>query len=121
MMVAAARICVQRTQFNLYLPEDVKRIVAFIERRSLSIFLFASYLSSASCGESSIAMPSLSPEELQYQLEHQYQNRAADIIKANTIMLAAAYVALALRFVSRRLMRATLAADDWMIVLGLVS
>ncbi len=65
-------------------------------------------------------MPSLSPEELQYQLEHQYQNRVADIIIANTIMLAAAYVAVVLRFASRRPMHATLGADDWMMVVGLV-
>lgn len=65
-------------------------------------------------------MPSLSPEELQYQLEHRYQNRVADIIIANTIMLVAAYVAVVLRFASRRLMHATLGADDWMMVVGLV-
>lgn len=66
-------------------------------------------------------MASLSLEEMQFQLEHQHQNRAADIITANTVMLTAAYVAVVLRFVSRRLMRRNVGADDWMMVVALVS
>ena len=66
-------------------------------------------------------MASLPPAEIQYQLVHQNENRGADIIAANTIMLVAAYIAIGLRFMSRRLMHATLGADDWMMVVGLVS
>lgn len=66
-------------------------------------------------------MASLPPAEIQYQLVHQNENRSADIIAANTIMLVAAYIAVGLRFMSRRLMHATLGADDWMMVVGLVS
>lgn len=66
-------------------------------------------------------MASLPPQEIQYQLEHQHENRAIDIIAANTVMLTAAYVAVALRFTSRRLMHATLGADDWVMAVGLVA
>ena len=66
-------------------------------------------------------MASLPPAEIQYQLAHRNENRVADIITANTIMLVAAYIAVGLRFMSRRLMHATLDADDWMMVVGLVS
>lgn len=66
-------------------------------------------------------MASTSPKELQSQLEHRYQDRAADIVTSNVIMMAAAYVAVFLRFISRRLMRTSIGADDWMMVMGLVS
>ena len=65
-------------------------------------------------------MASLTPAEIQLQFERQHQNRAVDIIVANTVMLAAAYVAVALRFASRRLIHARLGADDWVMVVGLV-
>ena len=66
-------------------------------------------------------MASLAPEEIQSQLKRQHENKDADIIASLTIMLTVAYVAVALRLTSRRLMHTTLGADDWMMVLGLVS
>lgn len=65
-------------------------------------------------------MASLSPQERQSQEKYLRQNRVASIIVAGSIMLAAAYLTVALRFVSRRLMHLKLGADDWMMVLGLV-
>ena len=67
------------------------------------------------------AMAFLSPQEIQFQLAHQHENRVIDTIIANTVMLIAAYVAVALRFTARRLMHARLGADDWVMMLGLVS
>ena len=66
-------------------------------------------------------MASTSPKELQHQQDYQYQDRTADIITANVTMLTAAYAAVVLRFISRRLMRTSFGADDWMMVVGLVS
>ena len=66
-------------------------------------------------------MASTSPQELQYQQEHRYQDRATDIVTSTVILLAAAYVAVFLRFISRRLMRTSIGADDWIMVMGLVN
>ncbi len=53
-------------------------------------------------------------------MKHQRQNSISSFIVAGLITLAAAYLAVALRFISRRLMHIKLEADDWMMVLGLV-
>lgn len=65
-------------------------------------------------------MATPSPQELHYQEEHRNENRGPEIISALAIMLAMAYVAVGLRFVSRRMVRAKLLYDDWVIVIGLV-
>ncbi len=65
-------------------------------------------------------MATLPTKAVQYQLAHKDQNRAVDLITSNIIMLTAAYVAVALRFTSRRMSHASLQGDDWMIVVGLV-
>lgn len=65
-------------------------------------------------------MGALIAEDIKYQQDHRGQNRTADIVAANVVMLAAAYVAVALRFISRRIIHAKLQADDGMIMLGLV-
>jgi len=65
-------------------------------------------------------MVSPSPQEVQSQMKHQRQNSISSFIVAGLITLAAAYLAVALRFISRRLMHIKLEADDWMMVLGLV-
>ena len=66
-------------------------------------------------------MAYISSKELQHQRDYQYQDRTADIITSNVIMLTAAYVAVTLRFISRRLMHISPGADDWMMLVGLVS
>ena len=66
-------------------------------------------------------MATLPPHELQYQLEHKGDNKKPDVIVSLAIMLAAAYLAVGLRFLSRRLIHAELSYDDWMMVVGVVS
>ncbi len=61
------------------------------------------------------------PADILYQQNYKEENKAAQIIAANVVMLASAYVAVALRFLSRRMSHTTLQADDWMIMAGLVS
>ena len=52
-----------------------------------------------------IARVMVSPSpQVQSQTKHQRQNSIGSIIVAGSIMLAAAYLAVALRFISRRLM-----------------
>jgi hypothetical protein len=65
-------------------------------------------------------MSTLSPEEIQYQMSHQNEDRAADIVVSISVMLAVAYVSVLLRVVARRMGGAQLKADDWMIMVGLV-
>ena len=66
-------------------------------------------------------MADLSRAEFQLQLDQSYKDKAVNVIVASSIMLAAAYAAVALRFLSRRLGHAALGIDDWMIGVGLVS
>ena len=61
-----------------------------------------------------------SPEVLQYQQKHRNDNRGPDIIVSLAIMLAMAYIAVGLRFLSRKMTRANLSYDDWVMVIGLV-
>ena len=58
--------------------------------------------------------------EVQYMEIHIGDNLRGPLIVAGTICLVAAYIAVAMRFVSRRLIRAEYKADDWFIVAGLV-
>ena len=48
------------------------------------------------------------------------ENKTADIIISHTICLVAAFVAVVLRLVSRRISKSPLKADDHMIVVSLV-
>ena len=65
-------------------------------------------------------MATLSPQEMQYQVANKNDNRDAAIVASLAIMLAAAYLAVGLRFLSRRMARVKLASDDWVMVIGLV-
>lgn len=65
-------------------------------------------------------MMTLTAQDIKYQQDHKDHERTADIVAATVVMLTAAYVAVALRFISRRMSHATLQADDWMMVVGLV-
>lgn len=58
---------------------------------------------------------------IEYQLAHENQTRVPALIASGAICLSAAYVFVILRFISRRLSRTPIKADDWAIVLGLVS
>lgn len=65
-------------------------------------------------------MGALTAEETKYQQNHKDQNKTARLVAANVVGLVAAYVALALRLISRRMSHAALKADDWMIMVELV-
>lgn len=57
---------------------------------------------------------------LQYQEKHKNENRGPEIVVSLAIMLTVAYIAVGLRFISRRIVRVKLSYDDWVIVIGLV-
>lgn len=61
----------------------------------------------------------LSQEQIQYQLDHKHEDRASSIIVTHVVCLSFAVVAVALRFISRRL-KAGLGIDDWVMLLALV-
>ena len=56
---------------------------------------------------------------ISYQEQHVNQNKKPDLIAASAICLSAAYIAVALRFISRRRGRNSLEADDYTVVLAL--
>ena len=57
---------------------------------------------------------------VEYQRAHIHENRAPEIVSVHVALMVLAIVAVALRFISRR-MKAGLHADDWTILLALVS
>lgn len=65
-------------------------------------------------------MATIPPNEIQYELENTHDNRAPNIIVSYTVCLSLAFIAVALRFVARRVSKASLRADDWWIVISLV-
>ncbi len=62
---------------------------------------------------------SLPASEIAYQTAHVADNRQANLIVASAVCLAVAYIAVALRFASRRVAHNTLGADDYAILAGL--
>lgn len=70
-------------------------------------------------GASSV-MAIQSPQSLQYQEKHKNENKGPEIVVSLAIMLAVAYIAVGLRFTSRRMVRVKLSYDDWVMVIGLV-
>ncbi|KAL6714621.1 hypothetical protein ACLMJK_008046 [Lecanora helva] len=66
-------------------------------------------------------MPSkLPPEELKYEIAHIKDDRRGDIIAACATCIAAAIIAVILRLLARRLSKAKILADDYMIIVALV-
>ena len=65
-------------------------------------------------------MATLSKEEIEYELAHAGDNEGPSLIVAYTVCLSLAYIAVALRFISRWKSRNALLGDDWMLVVGLV-
>ncbi len=51
-----------------------------------------------------------------YHQEHIRDSKVADILASNIITLVAAYIAVGLRFLSRRTAKTEYKADDWLIV-----
>lgn len=63
---------------------------------------------------------SLPSSEVQYQLAHIHEDRASDIIISHAIVLPLAVIAVVARFIARRLCKAHVGPDDYMIVVALV-
>ncbi len=67
-------------------------------------------------------MPShLPPAEIKNELAHIKDDRSHDMVVSCAICTTAAIAAVILRFIARRLSKAKIMADDWMIVVALVS
>ena len=67
-------------------------------------------------------MPSpLSPAEIEYEMSHIKDDRQKEMIVSSAICIAIAIIAVILRLVARRLSRAKIMADDYMIIVALVS
>ena len=66
-------------------------------------------------------MAAPSPAEIQYQKAHIHENKAPDIIASHVICFVLACIAVTLRFIARRIKKAPIKADDWFIVVALVS
>ena len=62
----------------------------------------------------------LPPAEAQYQLEHINETRVSALVSSHIICLVIAYIAVFLRFLSRRINNARHKLDDWLMLLGLV-
>ena len=56
-----------------------------------------------------------------YQRLHIHDSRIPEIVVSLALCLSAAYVAVVLRFISRRIAKIAWKADDWWLVVGLVS
>lgn len=65
-------------------------------------------------------MAKLSPSDIQYQLEHLQDNKVPEILEYQIICFILAIIAVILRLVSRRLHRASIQSDDYMILIALV-
>lgn len=61
---------------------------------------------------------SLSPGEIQYQKDHASDTAVARLVAVFVICFVISYVAISLRFVSRRLNRTKLGTDDWLMLLS---
>ena len=67
-------------------------------------------------------MPSpLSPAEIKYEVAHIHDDRASNIVISSVICISLATIAVILRFLARRLSKAKILADDYMMVFALVS
>jgi len=66
-------------------------------------------------------MPSpLMPAEIQYEIAHVHDDRGPDMVVSNVICISLACVAVLLRLIARRLSKAKIWFDDYMIVVALV-
>ncbi|KAI4099961.1 MAG: hypothetical protein LQ345_007474, partial [Seirophora villosa] len=65
-------------------------------------------------------MASLSPSEILYQQAHAHEDKSPRIIAASAVCLVAAFLAVIFRFVSRRMIKTSLQADDYTTLAALV-
>lgn len=60
-------------------------------------------------------------EEIDYQLIHIDEDRSEALVVSHTICLVLAGIAIILRLIARRISKAAIKADDYMIILAFVS
>lgn len=65
-------------------------------------------------------MDLLPPDEILYQYQHINDDRAPGVIASQVICFTLACAAVLLRWISRRMCKAGIGADDYMIVVALV-
>ena len=65
-------------------------------------------------------MATISPNNIEYQLAHINDDKSVTLVTSLTISLVLAVAAVVLRFISRRLCKAKIQADDFLIVVALV-
>ncbi len=61
-----------------------------------------------------------SPAEIQYQYAHIHEDRSFNIIISHAICLPIAVTAVVLRLISRRMIKASIQADDWLVLVALL-
>ena len=61
------------------------------------------------------------PADIQYQIDDVHDDRSGEIVVSHAVVLSLVIFAVALRFVSRRLCKTQILADDFMIVGALVN
>ncbi|KAK0511558.1 hypothetical protein JMJ35_006131 [Cladonia borealis] len=64
---------------------------------------------------------SLPSGQIQYQLAHIHEDRASEIVISHAVLLPLAVIAVVARFIARRLCRAHIGLDDYMIVVALLA
>ena len=65
-------------------------------------------------------MTTLTPQEIAYQEAHIHDDRSKDVAVSHLLCLCLALAAVVMRFVSRRLGKVPLGADDWMVITAYV-
>lgn len=63
----------------------------------------------------------LPPHEAQYQLAHIDDNKSVAMATAYIVSLTISFLAVIMRFLSRRIGRANYGADDWIMLVALVN
>ena len=60
------------------------------------------------------------PEEIRYMLSHLHEDRGPILIGVNCMFLVLCFTATGARFLARRITRAPIAADDYLVLAALV-
>ena len=75
--------------------------------------------SSPACGQIKARMVQLTPADIAYQKAHIKDDRRGDIIVSHAICITLAFLAVILRFISRKLGKIKIQADDYTIIAAL--
>ena len=66
------------------------------------------------------AQVTASPATVLYEQQHISDDRSGSLIAANVVCVSLAFIAVCMRFASRRMAKIKYKADDWLIISGLV-